>query len=229
MTQNAWNTDQLNANGEMLIGNGSNPPSAGTLTGGTNCTIVNGANSSQITYTGSTTGGWVLISSQTASSASSVEFTGLSSTYHAYVLVVTAYIPGTDNNRLLLGFSTDNGSTWDTTSTIYFRGWSILGNGTTSTNDSDITETANIIGSASVAPGNATGESSSCVAWIFNPSATDYLRVTSYSAVIDTSAEAGGNTIMSGRETASAVNAVRCVNLGSNLSGEFRLYGVVAS
>lgn len=229
MTLNAWNTDQLNANGEMLIGSGSNPPTAGTLTGGTNCTIVNGANSAQVTFSGSATGDWVLLSSQSASSASTVEFTSLlSSTYFFYMLLVTAYVPGTDGDRLKMGFSTDNGSTWDT-STTYFRGWTVNGSGTNTFNDADSTGNINIVGSSAVDPGNATNEKSCCAALIFNPTDTQYTRVTSYSSVIDSSGEHGCNTIMSGLESASAINAIRAENDNSDITGEFRLYGMLAS
>lgn len=229
MTINAWNTDQLNADGEMLIGSGSNPPSAGTLTGGTNCTIVNGSNSAQVTFSGSTTGDWVLLSSQSASSASTVEFTSLlSSTYFAYVLLVTAYVPGTDGDLLKMGFSTDNGSTWDT-NTTYFRGWTCDGGGTNTYNSADSTGNINIVGSSAVDPGNGSNEKSCCAAWIFNPTDTQYTRVTSYSSVIDSSADHGHNSIMSGLESASAINAIRAENDNSDITGEFRLYGILAS
>ena len=175
MTKNSWNTDQLNANGEMLIGNGSGPPTAATLTGGTNCTIVNGANSAQITYSGSTGGDWVLLGSQSASSASSVEFTSiLSSTYFAYVLIVSDYVPGTDGERLLWQASTNNGSSWDSSSTYYFKGWSVDGSGTLTFNDADLTGSGNIVGTGNVPPGSSANETSCCVTWFYTPPDRDW-------------------------------------------------------
>ncbi len=230
MTNNAWDTDELNANGEMLIGNGSNPPSAGTLTGGTNCTMVNGANSAQVTFSGSTTGGWVLISSQSASSAATVEFTGLSSTYFTYVLVCTEYVPDTDGERMTWEASTDNGVSWDTTSTFYLRGWNLDGaTDTPAYNDADNAGFSELIGGSRAPPGNATNETSCCIAYFYNPSGTAYLRAISYSSIIDSSGNQSMYTTHSGRENASVVNAIRATNASSGLSGEFRLYGMIAS
>lgn len=229
MTINAWNTDQLDANGEMLIGNGSNPPSAGTLTGGTNCTIVNGANSAQVTFSGATTGDWVLTHSSSASAAASVEFTGISSTYYMYVLVIDGYAPGTDTERLQWQTSSDDGSTWDTTNNFYFRGWSCDDTGATSTLDADGTGGTNVIGSSGIDPGSAANETCSAICFFYNPTAAAYQRVSSWNTCIDSSGDVGILSVFTGRESATAINAIRCINSSSDIDGEFRMYGVVAS
>lgn len=229
MTENAWNTDQLDANGELLIGNGSNPPTATTITDGSNCTTVVGANSLQFTYSGSTTGDFVLTHTASASGASEVVFTSLSSTYFAYVLFIDGYIPGTDTERLNYQLSTDNGSSYDTTSTFYFRGWEVTNTGTPQFLDADNSGTSNIIGSSGGDPGNATNESSSGWAWIYNPSASDYTRISTLNTVINSSGDPYLLSIISGRENSSAINAIRMFNSAGDLSGEFRLYGVLAS
>lgn len=58
--------------------------------------------------------GWQFISTATASASSSIEFTGLSSTYQMYAVVVSDVYADFDTSHLTLEASTDNGSTWDT-------------------------------------------------------------------------------------------------------------------
>lgn len=230
MTQNAWKTDQLNANGEVLIGNGTSSPSASTITNGTNCTIVNGANSVQFTYSGSTSGDWVLTHSASASSSAQLTFTGLSSTYFAYVMVIDNYKPGTDTERLKYQLSTDNGSTWDSTSNYYFRGWEVNNSGSVGPLEADSTS-SNVIGSSGADPGNATNETCSSISWFYNPNSTTFTRVTNIGQVIDSAGAPFLLSIESGRESAAAaVDAIRLFNDAGNIAtAEVRLYGVLAA
>jgi len=229
MTQNAWNTDQLNANGEVLIGSGTGRPTATTLTGGTNCTIVNGANTSQITYSGSSSGDMVLTHSASASNSAELTFTGLSSTYFCYMVVVDNYVPAVDNNRLYFQTSTDNGSSYDSgSSDYYYRGWESEG-GTVGALDGEF-DKSNITGSGTYQPGNATNESGSAISFFWNPSASDYLRVTNFNAQIDDTGALALLSIHSGRIQATAVNAFRMFCSGGNITtAEVRVYGMVAS
>lgn len=59
------------------------------------------------------------ISTATASSSSSLTFTGLSSTYKAYCFICTNITPASDNVSLYLRTSTDGGSTYDSGASNY--------------------------------------------------------------------------------------------------------------
>ena len=199
MTKNIWDTDTLSANGETYFGNGTNPPSVANFTEGTNCTIVKTAGGNQFTHSGAGAGDWVLTHSASASGSSELTFTGLSSTYNVYVVVVDNFVPANDGDRLAYQTSTDNGSSYDSVaSDYYFRGWYVFTDGVTSALDSDSSST-NILGSGSAEPGNNTNESSSSITWFYNPSASDFLRATNFNTVINTSGDPQLVSISSGR------------------------------
>lgn len=230
MTQNSWNTSQLTTNGQTLIGNGSSSPSVATITSGTNCSVVNTAGGIQLTYTGSGSGDWVLVTSSSASGSTSVDFTDLSSTYFIYMFVVDNFVPATDGNRLLYRTSTDNGSSYDSGSTDYsFRGWSMESDSTLVALDGEF-DTGNVLGAGNTDPGNATNETSSGVLYMYNPSATGHTRFTNICQIIDSSGAQGTLSIESGRRDTTAVDAIRFLCTGGNItSAEIRMYGMVAS
>ena len=230
MTQNAWGTDYLDANGETLIGNGTNPPSVSKITGGANCNVVPTANGIQLTYTGSTSGDYVLTHTASASGSSSLDFTGLSSTYFCYMLVVDNFVPATDGDRLQYRTSTDDGVSWDSgASDYYFRGWIVDDSSTVAAVDADSANT-NIIGSSGTPPGNAANETSSAISFFYNPSASDYLRSTNLHVLMNTSTNLESGSISSGRKQAVAVNGIQllCAS-GTITSAEVRIYGMVAA
>ena len=230
MTQNAWNSPNLDANGEVLIGSGSTIPVATTITGGTNCTVVNGANTVQLTYTGSTAGDWVLTHSASASNSTELTFTGLSSTYFVYMIVVDNYVPANDGDRFYYQTSTDGGSSYDSgSSDYYYQGWEADNGGTVGALDGEF-DKSNILGSGTYQPGNATNESSSAVSYFYNPSASDYLRSTNFNTTRDDTGETVLLAIHSGRLQATAVDAIRLFCSGGNITtAEVRIYGRVAS
>ena len=193
MTQNMWNTDQLNANGEVLIGNGSSSPTATTITAGTNCSVTNGANSIALGYTASATGDWVLLDSATASSTSSIEFTGLSSTYFTYILIVTGYIPAVDGDNLKYRTSTNNGVSYDSGSSDYiFRGSSVNSSGSENFGNGS-GNSGSILGSNANPPGTATNETGCAFISLYNPSSSNVTRILSYNVPINTSTDVGLN------------------------------------
>lgn len=66
------------------------------------------------------TGGIALLSTKTASASADIQFTSLiSSTYFSYFVIAENIVPGTSTANLLLQYSIDNGSTWDTTAAHY--------------------------------------------------------------------------------------------------------------
>lgn len=224
MTKNSWDTDQLNANGELLIGNGSSLPTAGTLTQGTNCTITNGANSITIAASGSA--GMTLISTATASSSATIEFTGLTSTYFMYKIIFSNLLPAS-NSTLYLRTSTNGGSTWDSGASNYnwrYMQTTVAGSTTASGNSSD--SQIEILSSLS----SAANEQSCGIIDIYNPLATGYCRMIMYghrfgSATNQTTQHGGA-----ARLAAADVDAIQLLmSTGNIATGTFKLYGLAAS
>lgn len=97
----------------------------------------------------------VLIASATASNDATIEFTLTNTDYTSYQVVFDSVIPSTDNIQLLVRFSSDGGSTFDSGASDYqYAARSVATNGTAS-DQSDAADSA-INLSANV--GNATGE-----------------------------------------------------------------------
>jgi hypothetical protein len=61
-------------------------------------------------------GSYVLLATTDASSTTTITFTGLSSTYAAYKLIITNLVPGTVGTNFLMRCSTNNGSSYDSSS-----------------------------------------------------------------------------------------------------------------
>jgi hypothetical protein len=169
-------------------------------------------------------GGLVLLEQHTASASATLDFTtGITSAYDDYLIKIVDLLPATDNVELKLLFSTNGGSSYDT-SAIYSEAVSYVtdsggsGIGTTTTNTS-----ISIMSSA----GNA---STRGVAANYN--LTDPLSASKYKKVI------GGvigfnNTgvlvvVMAGwsYQNIAAVNAFQIKYSSGNIaSGTVRLYG----
>lgn len=181
------------------------------------------------TWAAPTGGQLILISSTSISNTASVAFTGLSSTYQAYLVVFTDIVPVTDATNLLLTASTDNGSSYlastnyewvaRSSSTSYTLNWSgnnadssIVLNGTT----------------AGLPLGNGTGESWSVEVFVANPSQTTNYHTITF--------KAGGRTNgseqtvcdgMGNVKTTTAINAIKFAMSSGNLStGRITLFGI---
>ena len=176
--------------------------------------------------------GWTLISTTTASASATVDITGLTSIYEAFVIVVTDLIPQTDTTSLQLRTSTDGGSTYDAGASNYrwvaFPGHEAGSNRTGSAGDTEI----EICGSdAGYHVGNDVGESLNAEIWISNPLGTAvYKKIRWHADYLQPSGQM--TTCMgSGCRVATAdVDAIRFLMSSGNItSGKFRLYGVKAS
>lgn len=170
---------------------------------------------------------WEKISSANASSSSSIDFTGLSSSYCAYKLIFTEVIPATDNTDLLLRTSADGGSTYDSGASDYGYVRYLIDFTSPSTNATG----SNAVNGISLfqAAGNNTAEFVSGEATILNPSAT-----TSTVVLMDVFArnQVASEILWKGqgyRNSEAAVDAIRIVMSSGNIaSGKFTLYGLKA-
>ena len=216
-----WNTDQLNANGEVQIGNGTNPPTSTTLTASTNCSITNGANSIQIDYTGSAGGGFIYLDSATASTSSSIEFTDLSNSYYAYVVVFDAVVSSTGVGvGIAMRTSTNNGSSYDSGASDYCYSFDAA---------------SDILGSPAVVYGYLLTNRinlglTSGVVWIINPSNTQYTRILEVGTAENLTGIVYCNKTSGTRLSTTPVDAIQFLYDGDTIaSGTFKLYGVVGS
>ena len=174
-----------------------------------------------------------LISTQTASSSSTISFTsGIDSTYKEYIFRYYDMHPATDNTELQFQVSTDGGSSYGVTITSSaFQGYHYEVDGSSSgvayyTADdlSQSTSFQNLCNNV----GNANDESMSGILHLFDPSNTTFVkhwinRSQSYS---------GGDFCLDGYQagyinTTSAVDAVQFKMTDGNIdSGVIKLYGV---
>ena len=230
MSNNCWDTPFSSANGQLLIGRTTGAPAWATITGGTGATITDGAGSITIDLDDATSD-WELISSSTASSSSEITFTGLSSTYSTYAIVMHEVQPATDGVILYLRTSTNNGVSYDSGASDY--AWASIGTndgGTFDPEGSAADTQISIAGDqASEELGNATNETLAGTIWIFKPSDAQYCKVLfdcNYTDLVDDQCSVHGS---GSRLSAADVDAVRLFMSSGNISqGTFKLYGLRA-
>ena len=169
-------------------------------------------------------GGMILLGSQTASSSSSLDFTGLiSSTYDKYIFEFIGVSPDTNGATLEVLYSSNNGSTWDT-SALY---------------DTSVYQTADnwYSGNASVAAGtygfvtqaysNAASNSINGKLELYDPTSSKYKMATFQSATYKNDGHFYNNVGSIRYSSTAAVNAVRIQPSSGNISsGTVRLYAM---
>lgn len=231
MTQNAWDTPTLHSagDGKVLIGQTGPRPLVANITG---CAIdvTNGTNSISLD-TVSTGDDYVKISSSTASASTSIDFTGLSDTYHMYIVEISDMQPGTDGSIMWLRTSTDNGVSFDSGISDYT--WNNIG----CDNDGSLKDGADsadsqieILGRTNDPLGAATNETHSQTVWIFDPSnASSYTRAIGIGEFVRDNGNAWLMVSGGQREENAAVDAIRFImDSGTIASGVFTLYGAKA-
>lgn len=205
----------------------------GVAKGGTGLTAV-GASGNVLTSNGSAWastapaggGAWNFISSGTASNSSSIDFTNnINSTYDQYVVMGTSIVQQNDGQRLYLRFSTDSGSSWESSS---YRHHSNRSSDSSSSYEFEVSTSDGEI-HILIFGGNDTGESGNFRCYISNPASASLYTIANHSGgLIDSSGSArvmGGTGYWGGSQ--SAVNGFRFVPSGGNItSGTFRLYGI---
>ncbi len=174
--------------------------------------------------------GLVLVEEHTASNSASLAFTTcISSTYDEYQLELLNLLPASDANDFWLQFSTDGGSTYDSTSGHYGTGiesWIAATNSQTgSTSDTKILLSQGL----SQISSNATYGGISGTYKIFSPGLTQYVRVSG----MTNSADSAGvqfdlGTVNAGSyRGGSAANAFKILAASGNItSGNARCYGL---
>ena len=179
---------------------------------------------------GAATLDYVLLSSATASDDATITFTGLSSTYHMYVVIIEDLLPATDNTFFWMRTDSDGGVSYDAGASDYRYGFYRSNfNGTPSLSAlGDDAEAQLEIGSAN---GNAANEEACWKIEIYNPSNTTFTSVGFSGYYADpTSGEPRQVYGHGQRVSAADVDAIQFLFSSGNIStGNFRLYGVRAT
>lgn len=170
-------------------------------------------------------GDLVFISTGTASSSASLDFTGLTSDYWMYIFVGNNIIPATGSTDLYFRTSTDGGSTFAAGITDY--NWTFDSGSTTSTDD-NINLTRNISNVE-----NGTNETLDFFLYIINPTnAVGFKRVTCFTEWSTTTDgnRLEGSHISGMRRSTDDVDAVRFLMSSGNItSGSIKMYGLSAT
>jgi hypothetical protein len=168
-----------------------------------------------------------LLSTVTASASATVDVeTTFSSTYDAYMLVISGATPDTDSVQLLARMKI--GGSYISTSSYISLG------GTNSTSGSQLATLATSIVLVTSVWGNDAASSCDVVMYIFNPSSTAFRKQISYQATstrIDTGATQIQTRFGSGsNDGTGALTGMRFFASSGNISaGKFRLYGIANS
>jgi hypothetical protein len=171
----------------------------------------------------SATGDWEPISTATASASATIDFTGFTSTYIAYMIVLCDVAPATDNVILYARFSDDAGVSFEADAGDYR--WANYSAGTGYDFSSGSTQIQ--INNSTYGIGNASGETFCGTLIIYNPTHTASTNMTwngAYTTYNDVFVEIlGGGRIVA---TASIEGIRFLMSSGNIASGEFRLYGL---
>lgn len=220
----------------FLADTGSATPSSNQITfaGGTGITTSASGSTVTIDATGGGGGGnWIPILCQTASASASIDFTGLDSTYHAYVVVITDVRPSTDERTLNMRTSTDNGVSFDAGASDY-RWRMVTGFADVNADfDNDTGDpqiklmSDNTSGGGPYPQGSGANEQGSFTVWIYDPSATKYTKIFSQGSYFRSDGNLEYVCSAGVRQSTTAVNAIRFLySSGTIAEGEFCLYGL---
>ena len=178
------------------------------------------------------TGGMVLLSTQTASNSASISFTtGIDSTYKEYQFWFIDIHPRTDNVNFTFNLSTDSGSNYNVTkTTTYFESYhneADTDTGLTYRTGRDLAQSTSFQDLFPDLGGNA-DESVSGSLQLFNPSSTTYVKHFLTNTNGYNKDDASINVFTAGYgNTTSAVNAIQFKMSSGNIDGTILLYGIV--
>jgi hypothetical protein len=172
-----------------------------------------------------------LISSQTASNSAQIDFTSLSSSYQDYIVILTDIVPVSDS-YLYLRCSTDNGSSFDSTSDIYELVYRSVEDGSQAAGGVNVNATEIRLNYNRVLDAGSNSNYFGIVR-ISNPSQSSvYKEISCIGAMCEATAPvyAGSNRTSGIYKSTTAVNAIRFyMGTGNISSGTFTLYGVKKS
>lgn len=228
-TGDTTGTLQLQVNGTTpsitLAANGS--IGVGSTPGyGTNGQVLTSAGTGSAPSWATVSSGVTLITSTAATAASSVVFTGLSTSYGVYLLEYDSVFGSSGGDNLILTISSDNGTTY------YSSSYAVQGTFTSSGTTTIRNQTAGSF--FYLGPLNGCGISlsqpSSGSIWMYGPAKSKRFTAQNLACSPDNSGNLE-NTVFTfgGPNGTSPINAVKIVFASASLiTGNFRLYGYAA-
>ena len=226
---NAVSDTGVLAQGEIIVGDGATDPVRLAVGVNKQALVADSAEASGVKWsylTGTPT--TVFISTTTASASSSIDFTGLSSTYASYLFIFQSLAPASDLVDLWIRTSTDNGSTYDSGANDY--GWAYSGGSASPANTSDRAAREGVLKEDC---GNATNETTCGWLKLLNPSNSGSRCgwVGEIVGEVGLASEIGYSNAFGGSTRAdAAVDAVRFMYSSGNISsGSISIYGIKAS
>ena len=193
---------------------------------GTANQVLSTNGSATLNWAAAGSGNYVKISSSAASDSASITFTGLSTTYRDFVIILSNILPATDAAALWLRTSTDNGVGYDAGSTDYeYAGVGL--------NDAASTVNFNSAGAAQAVISsnldNAANGGTSGTVTIHNPQSTSFTRYTSIVSRVGGGSETAIQVAAGERSAAQDTDAIQFLMSSGNItSGTFTLYGITA-
>jgi hypothetical protein len=179
------------------------------------------------------TGGMILISTQTASNSASLSFTtGIDSTYKEYQFYFIDIHPRTDNAHFSFNLSTDSGSNYNVTkTTTSFQAQhdeADTASALTYVLANDLAQsTAYQVLAANNGIGNGADESFAGSMSLFNPASTTYVKHFISTNAYYLNVDYAINTYIAGyANTTSAINAVDFKMSSGNFDGTILLFGI---
>ena len=173
-----------------------------------------------------------LISTQTASSSSTISFTsGIDDTYDSYVFKCFDINPATDDQVFRIKFSIDGGSNYNATitSTSFYARHYENGSGGALGYHTSMDEAQTTVGQQIARSiGNGSDESFCATVHLFNPSSTTFVKhfISRGNEYQSTNNESRDYHIAGYVNSTSAVNAVQFLIGGGVFDGTIKLYGV---
>ena len=181
--------------------------------------------------TGDIGGSLVLLSTQTASSSSTISFTsGIDSTYKEYVFKFISIHPASNNVKLHFNMSADSGSNYNVTkTTTFFRADHDEADSATAlgyNTSNDLAQSTNFQGLGDI--GNDNDQTLSGTLHLFNPSNTTFVKhFISTTNACDHADESRNYFVAGYGNTTSAIDAVQFKMSSGNIdSGTIKMYGV---
>ena len=198
------------------------PTGAQGITGPTGATGATGSTGATgATGASAPTGSMVLLSTQRASSSSTIDFTGITGTYRVYVIIADSITTSTATTNIVCRFGTGGTPTWVSGATDYAYSGAFAGSDASFGNSSSASASFMKITSMT----NTSNELYNFVLYLFNPASTGKCMIgfNGYFGYAGISYAVNGSGFY---KTASAITGIRfLLSSGTIATGTFKLYG----
>jgi len=198
---------------------------SGTATGTSGQVLTSAGSSAAPTWTTPSAGAVTFISSVTASSSATVSFTNIGATYGTYMITFTRVIPATNNVRLRVRTSTNNGASYASGAGDYRYAYSDSKSNNTASSFGESNSYIELQGSSLTNDVNVNGLNG--LFYLYGPSSAGYVQNSWSTSHVNTSTDVVMTVGAGGTMLISDVDAIQFfMGSGNIASGTFRLYGI---